>query len=66
MTGSIRIVRGNPDEIELAALIAVLLEAPPPCRGRLPDEALSADRSRRASWHYAEPGYESPRSWTSP
>jgi hypothetical protein len=33
VTGLIRIVRGNPDDTELAALIAVLLAARPPRPG---------------------------------
>jgi hypothetical protein len=64
VTGLIRIVRGNPDDIELAALIAVLLAAPSPGRTG-PGEALPADRPASAGRRHGETGYRSPRSWSS-
>ena len=65
VTGLIRIVRGNPDDTELAALIAVLLAARSPGRSRAPGDALPADRPARAGWCHSEAGYRSPRSWSS-
>ncbi|MGB6576680.1 MAG: acyl-CoA carboxylase epsilon subunit [Streptosporangiaceae bacterium] len=65
MTGLIRIVRGNPDDTELAALIAALLAARSPSRSGAPGDALPADRPARASWCHSEAGYRSPRSWSS-
>jgi hypothetical protein len=65
MTSLIKVVRGNPDDIELAALIAVLLAGRSPGRSRTPGDALTADRSAKAGWCHGEPGYTSPRSWSS-
>ncbi|SNS24215.1 acyl-CoA carboxylase subunit epsilon [Streptosporangium subroseum] len=58
MTFSIEVVSGLPDEVELAALTAVLLTA----RRRRPEPA---EPPRRAEWTYGETPYVPPNSWMS-
>jgi Acyl-CoA carboxylase epsilon subunit len=64
MTGLIEVVRGHPDDIELAALLAVLL-ARSAARSRTAGQARPAGQAVRAGWRNGEAGYRSPRSWTS-
>ena len=64
MTGLIEVVRGRPDDIELAALLAVLL-ARPVRQSRPPDGTPPAGHAGRVGWHRDQAGYQSPRSWAS-
>lgn len=55
----IRVLRGNPDATELAALAAVLLTVSRSLPVRLPAHR----KTPRANWDRTDPRYRAPNSW---
>ncbi|KAA1035763.1 hypothetical protein FVA95_01750 [Pseudonocardia sp. EV170527-09] len=56
---AVHVLRGRPDDAELAALVAAVLAA------RRPAPATAAPRARPVSWG-GPPGFVAPTSWVGP